>query len=424
MTGRLALAGGAPVWSGDWPGWPQLGPHTAERVAQVLNGERWAISGHWTGRPAVEVELAERFAEFVGARWCVPVDHGSSALITGLHALGIKPGDEVIVPGLTWVASASVVARTGAIPVLVDIDPDTLCIDPQAVEAAITPATVAVMAVHLYSAMADMDALRAIARRHSLALVEDAAQAYGSTWNGAGAGSLGDFGAFSAQQGKTLTAGEGGLLVTSDPGLRERAEMVRGDGRRYTLGPREVGRPELEELSLVQGWNMHISEVQSALLLDGLERLLEQNACRAAAAEVLDKALGAEGDLEPIKPYAANDRRAYYHYAIRLRPGAFAGRSAATVCRALSAELGFWVHTPYRPLNGHPLYDPRRLPGLADQDFAWKFNPARFELPVAHREAERTLLLHHPMLLGSPGHTQAVVDAFDKIRRLADQLPA
>lgn len=423
MGERLALTGGPAVWAGEWPRWPQIGPQTVDRVSEVLRGGRWAVSGPWTGRRPSETELAERFADYVGARWCVPVDHGSSALITGLHALGVKPGDEVIVPGLTWVASASVVARIGAVPVLVDVDPRTLCIDPKAVEAAIGPATVAIMAVHLYSAMADMDALRAIADRHSLALIEDAAQSYGATWRGAGAGSLGDFGAFSAQQGKTLTAGEGGLFVTSDDALRDRAEMIRGDGRRYMMGTRLAGQPDLEELTEVQGWNMHLSEIQSALLLDGLERLPEQNARRAAVAQQLDRELTGFGDLEAIDPYPGNDQRAYYHYAIRLRPGAFAGRQAAAVCRALSAELGFWLHPPYRPLDCHPLYDPRRLPGNGEQRVSQRFDPTKFELPVAHREAERTLLLHHPMLLGTDKHVQAVLDAFDKVRTFAGQLP-
>ncbi|WP_200260296.1 DegT/DnrJ/EryC1/StrS family aminotransferase [Streptomyces sp. HSG2] len=393
-------------------------------MSETLESERWAVSGPWSGSRPIERELAERFASFVGAEWCVPVDHGSSALVAGLHALGVGPGDEVIVPGLTWVASASVVARAGAVPVLVDIDPNTLCIEPQAVEAAITPATVAITAVHLYSAMANMDALRVIADRHGLALVEDAAQAYGASWRGAGAGSLGDFGAFSAQQGKTLTSGEGGLLVTSDDGLRAKAEMLRGDGRRYATGPQVRGRSDLEERSVVQGWNMHLTEIQAGLLLDGLERLPLQNRQRALFAEQLDKDLVAEGDLESIVPYGANDQRAYYHYAIRLREGAFAGLGATAVCEALSAELGYWVHPPYRPLDGHPLYDPRRFPGAGDGPLAERLNPSAYHLPAAHREAARTVLFHHPMLLGGDAHREAIVEAFAKVRRLAGQLRA
>ncbi len=422
VTPALARDGGTPVWTGGWPAWPQPGPGAERRLLDTLHSDRWAVSGPWTGRPPLETRLAAEFAAFTGARWCLPVDHGSSALITALHAIGVRPGDEVIVPGLTWVASASAVARAGAVPVLVDIDPRTLCLDPQAVADAVTPATAAIIAVHLYSAMSDMDALRELADLHGLALIEDAAQAYGATWRGRGAGSLGIAGAFSAQQGKTLTSGEGGLFVTSDPHVRERAEMLRGDGRRYARGPHTLGRPDLEEADVVQGWNMHLSEFQSALLLDGLERLPGQNRQRAVAAGLLDELLTEHGDLLPIDPYPGNDQRAYYHYVIRLRDGAFAGHDAATVAEALSAELGYWIHPPYQPLDAHPLYDPRRLPGTSEGGRAAAFDPARFHLPAAHREARRALVLHHPMLLGSEQQLHAVAEAFDKVRRNASAL--
>ena len=413
---QLALHGGTPVWCEGWPAWPEPGA-AAEVLAAVARSDRWAVSGNWTGRPTLDTRLGEAFAAFTGARYCVPVDHGSSALLAGLHALGVAQGDEVIVPGLTWVACASVVARAGAVPVLADIEPRTLCMDPAAVEAAITPATRAIIVVHLYSAMADMDELEAVAARHGLPIVEDAAQAYGATWRGAGAGSLGTVGAFSAQQGKVLTSGEGGLFVTSDPGLRDRAEMLRGDGRRYPRDAPPVGTPGLAEFADVQGWNMHLSEFQAAVLLEGLQRLPEQNSRRAAAAALLDKSL-ADDDLEPIDAHPANDTRSYYHYAIRLR-GALAGHPLDAVCEALSAELGYWIHPPYPPLNAHPLFDPRRLPSGAGQP-----DPRRFDLPAASREVRRTVLLHHPMLLGHENQLTAIVEAFDKVRRLAAQLPA
>lgn len=420
---RLALLGGHPIWTEGWPAWPQFDSGTAERIADTLASKRWAVSGNWTGEPARDVQLAEQFAAFTGARWCVPVDHGSSALLAALHALGVGPGDEVIVPGLTWVACASVVARAGAVPVLVDVDPRTQCIDPEAVKDAIGPATAAILVVHLYSAMAEMDELSAIAARHGLPLIEDAAQAYGATWRGRGAGSLGTVGTFSAQQGKTLTSGEGGLFVTTDGLLRDKVEMLRGDGRRYTAGARLRGRPDLEERPDLQGWNMHMTELQATLLLDGLSRLPAQNLKRAAAAAALDEALSQAGDLEAIDPYRGNDKRAYYHYAIRVQDSGFAGRSAAVICEALSAELGSWIHPPYRPLNAHPLYDPRRLPAARLPGLARQLDPSRFHLPAAEREANRTILLHHSMLLGDERHIEAVLAAFGKIRRLACQLP-
>jgi L-glutamine:2-deoxy-scyllo-inosose/3-amino-2,3-dideoxy-scyllo-inosose aminotransferase len=422
MTGQLAIAGGEPVWRGGWPAWPEITEETQERIRAVLHSGRWAVSGAYVGSQPVDVLLSQRFADFCGARWCVPVDHGSSALVAALVALGVRPGDEVVVPGLTWVACASAVARIGAVPVLADVDENTLCVHPGAVAAAITARTAAIMVVHLYSAMADMDAIGALAERHHLPVIEDSAQAYGATWRGRGAGSLGTVGTFSAQQGKTLTSGEGGLLVTSDPSVRAIAEMVRGDGRRYRADPPPYGQPDLEEVAAVQGWNMHMTELQAALLLDGLDRLPEQNRRRAHAAAVLDKHLTEHGDLVAIEPHPGNDLRAYYHYAIRLREGAFHGQRAETVCRALSAELGYWIHPPYRPLNGHPLFDPRRLGSIRAGTDLSRWDPARFPLPVAERQARQTVLLHHPMLLGTEDQLQAIVEAVDKVRRHAHEL--
>lgn len=423
MSRDLAMAGGRPVWSKGWPPWPQADVGAVDGLIGIARGARWAVSGSWTGRPPIELELSRRFAEFVGADWCIPVDHGSSGLLSCMTALGIGPGDEVIVPGLAWVACASAVVRAGAVPVLVDIDSRTLCMDPDAVAAAIGPSTAAVLVVHLYSAMADMTALSDLAARHGLALIEDSAQAYGATWRGAAAGSLGVAGSFSTQQGKTLTSGEGGLVVTSDRELRNKIEMLRGDGRMYRTSELVIGRPDLEERADVQGWNMHLSEFQAALLLDGLDRLNEQNNRRAAMAAALDKALVSMDDLEPIEPYRDNDRRAYYHYAIRLKDSAFGGASARVVCEALSAELGYWIHEPYRPLNSHPLYDPRRLPLAAGLGNVSAWNPGQYDLPVAHRESVRTILLHHPMLLGDDQHLNAIVEAFDKVREHARELP-
>ncbi len=405
---QLALHGGAPVYAGPWPRWPQHGPRALDLLRDVLESGRWAISGTWSGTPTCEREFARRWAEYVGVRFCTPVDHGSSALVAALLALGIGDGDEVIVPGLTWVACASAVVRAGATPVLVDIDAESLCIDPHAVEAALTPRTRAILAVHLYSAMCDMDALRAIADRHALAIVEDAAQAHGAMWNGRRAGSLGHVGTFSMQQGKTLTSGEGGAAVTDDESLHARIEQIRADGRMFGRETPPAGHPELEEIGAVQGFNFCLSEVQAALLLDGLERLDAQNATRAANASRLTAALQSFPALLPVKPYAPNTHRAYYHYAIRLTGDAFAGKPVDAVCGALEAELGTWVHAPYAPLDAHPLYPAREQP--------------RFALPRAHHAARRTILFHHSTLLGGQRELDAIVTALAKVQAGARRL--
>lgn len=420
----LAILGGPAVFIGSWPKWPRHEGRSPDSLLKVLDSGRWAVSGPWTGRPPLDVEFAERFAAFVGAQWCVPVDHGSSALLAALTALDVGPGDEVIVPGLTWVACASAVLRAGGIPILIDIDPDTLCLAPAAVEAAITPRTAAILAVHLYSAMAEMDQLGRIAAAAGIPVLEDAAQAHGARWRGIGAGSLGAIGTFSMQQGKVLTSGEGGAAVTSDPRLRNRLEQLRGDGRRYTArDQRVIGRQDLEEVGEVQGWNMHLSEVQAALLLDGLEQLPEQNARRAQAAQFLDSEFASLEGVTTIRPYPENTARTYYHYVLRIEPDAWAARSIDVICEAMSAELGAWIHSPYRPLNAHPLFQPQRHPFARLPGWAARLDPRRFELPEAHRQADRAMLFHHSMLLGDRTQLAAIVEAVTKVQRYAYLLP-
>jgi L-glutamine:2-deoxy-scyllo-inosose/3-amino-2,3-dideoxy-scyllo-inosose aminotransferase len=393
-------------------------------VRRTLTSGRWTVSGPWAGSPPLDVTFAERFSTFVGARWCVPVDHGSNALLAALTALGVGPGDEVVVPGLTWVACASAVVRAGAVPILVDVDPRTLCLDHRAVEAAIVPRTAAILAVHLYSTMAEMDELRRIAARHGLALVEDASQAHGARWGHAEAGSLGDVGVFSMHQNKLLTSGEGGAAVTSDPVLNAKLEQLRGDGRRYRPEGkrRTLGQHDLEEVGDVQGWNMHLSEMQVALLLDGLERLPGQNAHRARAASLLDSELSTLDGVELVCPYAQNTVRAFYNYVVLVEPDAFAGLSVDVICEAVSAELGTWVRPSVKPLDVHPLYQPQRHPFTGLPGWADRLDPRRFDLPEAHRMAGRALLFHHSLLLGTDQQVRAIVEAVDKVRRHAHLL--
>jgi perosamine synthetase len=204
----------------------------------------------------------EKFAELCGVDHAVAVSNGTAALHLALLALGVSPGDEVIVPTLTYIATASAVSYCAAKPVFVDSEPTTWNLDPQAVEAAVTPRTVGIVAVHLYGHPADMDALRAIARRRGLFLLEDAAQAHGAHYRGEPVGSLGDVGAFSFFGGKLVTTGEGGALVTDDASLAKAARRLRNQGedpaRRY----------HVTQL----GFNYRLTNIAAAIGLAQLER--------------------------------------------------------------------------------------------------------------------------------------------------------
>lgn len=414
MAERLALNGGPPVWSGEWPAWPMADERTVASVVAALRSGRWTVSGGWTGVEPYEQLFARRFAEFCGVRYGVATDHGSSALLIALLAVGVGPGDEVIVPALTWVATASAVLAAGAVPVFADVDSGTGCLDPKAVEAAVTARTRAVMPVHLHCRMADVDELGIIASRHRFALIEDCAQAHGARWSGRQAGTFGAVGAFSMQQNKVLTAGEGGAAVTDDPDLYDRLQQLRADSRRYRSSPPALGHPYLEEAGDVMGTNLCLSELPAALLLDQLERLDAQLDQRAAAAERLDRRLSELSGLAPMMRAPQLERPSVFAYAVRRDPDAFGEAPTAKVCAALEAELGIRVSQPDRPVPDSVLYRPDTVGRFAVRT---KGEGAGASFPVALHLADNVLLFPHRALLAGDEAIDAIVAAFEKVLR-------
>src|SRR5262245_47305185 len=225
----LAIHGGAKTRERPWPAWPQHGAPERAALERVLS------SGNWGGFPSPNTEaaaFAAEFARFVGASHAVTCANGTFSLMLALQAARVTPGSEVVTSAYTFVGTAGGIVAAGCVPVLVDVDPETYCIDPEAVASAVTPRTAAIMAVPLACAIADMDALGEIARRHSLVVVEDCAHAHGAKWKDRGAGSLGDFGSFSMQSSKLLTAGEGGAVTTNDSVYASRLASLVNCGRK------------------------------------------------------------------------------------------------------------------------------------------------------------------------------------------------
>jgi len=207
------------------------------------------------------------FCEHLGAKYAIATSSGTGALHLGMAALGIGRGDEVILADINWIASAAPIIHLGATPVLVDVDPTSWCLDPALVEAAITPRTKAILAVHLYGNLCDLDVLLDIGHRHGIPVIEDAAEAIGSTWNGQRAGSLGSFGAFSFHGTKTITTGEGGIFVTNDDALYERVLTLSNHGR---------ARGEIRQFWPERiGFKYKMSNVQAAIGCAQLERVDE-----------------------------------------------------------------------------------------------------------------------------------------------------
>jgi dTDP-4-amino-4,6-dideoxygalactose transaminase len=418
VTGRseLAILGGPPVRDErPWPRWPRPAAGAAEILGEVLESGRWSIASPYNGRETYEQRFAARFADYVGLSRCVPTASGTASLMTALEACGVGAGDEVIVPAISWIASASTVLGVNAVPVFVDVDPDTLCLDPAATEAAITGNTRAILVVHLYSAVADLEALRAVADRHGVAMIEDCAQAHGARFLGRHVGGFGAAGTFSMHHTKLLTSGEGGAVVTDDDALARRVEHLRADGRCRAAVPPAVGAAELVETGELMGSNRCLSEFQSALLTVQLSDLDGWNAVRRRNALVLDKLLEDLGcTVQATSP--GTTERVYFTYLVRLPDGPLVDAGASAVADALTAELRFAVRPIYPPLYANRLYDPASRRRFAvSRDYLERVAGPRQPLPVTEAAVGRSLTLHHAALLGGEEDVRDIAAAFEKV---------
>lgn len=418
MTGALAISGGEPVRTAPWPPWPGRLGEAAAAATRAIQAGRWTVTGPSTGDAPLERTFAEVFAAWNGIEYCVSVDHGSTAVTMALEALGVGAGDEVIVPVLTWVASATAVLRVNAVPVFVDADPATGCLSPAAVEAVITSRTVAVLAVHLHYLMADMDQLRDICGRYGLALIEDCAQAHGAIWNGRRAGTIGDIGAFSMQQSKVLTCGEGGAVVTRDAQTYSLLQQLRSDSAGYDDGA-EPGTACLSPIGDIMGTNYHLSEPQAAILLDRLPAVDAELDLRDENARYLNEQLARVPGIRPLQIPAQLQRVSVFEFAMTREEGAFGGRPTAVICDALSRELGIRVYQTDLPLHRNIRYQPWTKA-------AWRFlgtsRPAG-GFPVAERLQENMMVLHHPALLAGRAAMDDIVGAITKVSAHAGELP-
>ena len=425
-AGHPAILGGIPVHEKEWPAWPRAGMLAQRMLLDVLHSQTWTITARTRKTNSYEKRFGESFAQHVKRRFAVPCSSGTSALTIALQAMEIGPGDEVIVPGMTWVACASAVAHLGAVPVLVDIGPQSLCMAPAAVEEAISPATKAVLGVHMYSSRADLRQLTDICRRRGLTLIEDASQAHGACLADGPVGSFGAISVFSFQQTKLLTAGEGGIAVTDDQNIYERLQKFRADGRIYNEQPLEGGFYDLADIGGVLGRNLCLSEFHAAILIEGLQRLDRENLHRAAMAAELERGLVDLGGVELVRDQLSPRGGAtFYKIPLRLDDEAFRAIGAERLARALSAELNLAVEPLDPPLNRHPLYQPltaplvTRIPGSSE-----RVDPRRYPLPAALDAWHNCVALPHSGLLGGLPEVEAVVTALNKIRRHAKVLSA
>lgn len=315
------------------PSWPRADEREAELLRMVLESPQWGGF-----HPFIE-EFEQSFAAYQHSALGISAFNGTVTLELALTVLGIGPGDEVIVPAISFVSSATAVSRVGAVPVFADIEPGSFNLDPRRVREAITPNTKAIMAVHFGGAMCDVPALGQICADRGLFLLEDAAHAHGAEWAGKRAGSFGVAGSFSFQNGKVLCCGEGGMLVTSDEDFAGQARSIANCGR-------APGRSFYEHHRI--GTNFRMSAFQAAVLLAQFERLPDQIALRTANAELLKRLLADVEEIGWQEQPAAVTRNPYYLLIGRVKSGV----SRDSFCQAVS--LGGVPCTPFYP---HTLYE-------------------------------------------------------------------
>lgn len=407
---ELAVNGGTPVRSTPYPAWPAPDDEYVAAVSEVVRG------GEWGGFPEPGMNATafeEAFAAYQGARHGVLMMNGTVTMEVACKALDVGWGDEVIVPALTFAATAYAPMAAGALPVIVDVTPETWCIDPDLAEAAITPRTRAIIPVHLGHQMADMDRLTEIADRHGLAVIEDCAHAHGQEWRGRGAGCIGDFGSFSHQSSKILTSGEGGTLLTNDDALARRAHSIIDCGR----------AKDTEEKEFTFGANYRLSELNAALLVVAMRRFPEQQEERARNGLRFERLAADVPGVRVMPRDERITRWSFYNYILAIDPGAFGGATNETVCAALEAE-GIPAEVQYPPMSRYELFQPSlsRLPVAVEH--ADRLDPRRMSFPVAEAAGLReSVYLMEAVFRDGERGVQDAVDALAKVQRHAGELP-
>ncbi|RKN84215.1 DegT/DnrJ/EryC1/StrS family aminotransferase [Paenibacillus ginsengarvi] len=398
---KLAIDGGSKGLRSPLAQWPIYGELEMELLKEVLESGKWGGAGGG-GKPGYEPKLPlmeRKFAELHGAAHAVSVVNGTVGITVALQAAGLKPGDEVIVPPYTFIATASAALAYGIIPVFADIEEDTLLIDPEKVVQRITPKTKAIIAVHLAGAPANMTRLKQIAAEHGLKLIEDAAQAVGASWEGQGVGSIGDLGTFSLQSSKNLNAGEGGIITTNNRDYWENAWSICNVGRIPSGGWYQHER---------FGQNYRMTEFQAAIVLAQMTRLEEQMTRRERGAKLLDELLAEVSGVKLLHNDARITRHAYHLYMFKLDKKLAGKATKADFIRKVNAE-GVPLSAGYVPLN--------RNVSILETTKMWTGEDRTYECPVCETMCENEAVwLTQNVLLSDE---QAIREVAEAIRKVA-----
>jgi dTDP-4-amino-4,6-dideoxygalactose transaminase len=400
MASTLALHGGTPIRTRPFTTWPIFDEADEARVLAALRSGRW---GRLAGQQVEEFE--RRFAAMHGCRHAVAMVNGTVSLRVALLAAGLQAEDEVIVPTYTFLSTATAVVEANMIPVFVDVDLGTFNIDPAAIEAAVTSRTRAIVPVHFAGQPADMDAIMAIAARHDLFVLEDAAHAHGASHRNRPAGSIGHVGSFSFQSSKNLTSGEGGIIVTNDDTLAEACRSIHNCGR--------IAGGVWYEHHVISA-NYRLGELQGALLNSQLDRLDAQTVTRDRNGRYLAARLGALPGIHPQHRPAECTRHSQHLFMLRLDAADF-GAPRGAVLDALQAEgipcsSGYGYPLPDQPLFRNKAFGPYLAQARDRLDYT------RVSCPNSQRICrDQGVWLDQSMMLGSQADMDDVAAAFEKV---------
>ncbi len=409
---KPAVLGGTPAHTTGWTSWPQWRESWEPAVLKVLRSCRW-----FRGSPGPVPEFEEAYAKLLGAKRCLATASGTTALITAMHVLGVDAGDEVIVSPYTFIASYNTILMLKALPVFADTDPTTFDMDPASIESRITDRTRAIMPVHIYGMPCDMDPILAVARKHKLAVVEDACQAWLAEYRGKKCGTLGDLGCFSFQESKHIPSGEGGAITGNSDELLDRCNSFHNCGRAY--GTNRGARPYF-----TRGTNFRMQHFQAAILLQQIDKLVEETKIRRENADYLTAKLKEIPGIQTVR-LPEGSRPVWHLYPFRYNSAEFKGLPRAKFLQALSAEgIPCW--------GG---YEEQYYDGLIDEAIQSRGYQRLFgaERLKAYRESfkelkgnkvvcETGVCIFQNMLLGSRKDMDDIVEAIARIRAHAEEI--
>jgi perosamine synthetase len=408
---KPALLGGTPVHKGGWAKWPQWREAWEPEVLKVFRSGRW-----FRGSDERVAEFEKGYAELLGAKKCLATASGTTALIVGLHVMDVDAGDEVIVSPYTFIASYNSILAHSALPVFADSDPATLTMDPVTIESRITERTRAIMPVHIFGMPCEMDAINAIARKHKLAIVEDACQAWLAEYKGRKCGTIGDLGCFSFQESKHIPSGEGGAITGMSEELIDKCNSFHNCGRAVGTN---TGKG-----SFTRGMNYRMTQAQAVILMQQFEKLVKETEIRRANADYLSANLGKIPGITPVR-LPENSRAVWHLYPYRYDAAQFNGLSRDKFAKAVSAE-GV-------PCGG--IYREQYFDGLLDEAIAsrgykrlWNaerlkaYRDSLHELKGNKQVCETTVAMGQNMLLADRGDMDHILEAIRKVQAHSAEL--